>query len=59
MPSGDKMKKALCWISEMIQAHPEKTRQQIISEAEVRFDMSPKECDFVDRNLRDDGSGCR
>jgi len=43
----------------MIQAHPEKTRQQIISEAEVRFDMSPKECDFVDRNLRDDGSGCR
>jgi hypothetical protein len=26
LPSGDKMKKTLCWISEMIQAHPEKTR---------------------------------
>ena len=23
MPSGDKMKKTLCWISEMLQAHPE------------------------------------
>jgi hypothetical protein len=59
MPSGDKMKKTVCWISEMIQAHPEKTRQQIISEAEIRFDLSPKECDFIDRNLRNDVSGCR
>ena len=56
MPAGDKMKKTLCWISEMIQTHPEKTRQQIISEAEIRFDLSPKECEFVDRNLRNDVS---
>ena len=56
MPAGDKMKKTLCWISEMIQAHPEKTRQQIITEAEIRFDLSPKECEFVDRNLRNDVS---
>ena len=58
MPSGDKMKKTVCWISEMIQAHPEKTRQQIISEAEIRFDLSPKECDFIDRKLRTCLSGC-
>jgi hypothetical protein len=56
MPSGDKMKKTLCWISEMLQAHPEKNRQQIISEAEVRFDLSPKECDFIDRKIRADQS---
>lgn len=54
MPSGDKMKKTLIWISEMLQAHPDKSRQQIISEAEIRFDLSPKECDFVDRKLRTD-----
>jgi len=54
MPSGDKMKKTLVWISEMLQAHPEKSRHQIISEAEIRFDLSPKECDFVDRKLRAD-----
>jgi hypothetical protein len=58
MPSGDKMKKTLCWISETIKEHPEKNRQQIISEAEIRFDLSPKECDFIDRKLRDDSAEC-
>ena len=58
LPSGDKMKKTLCWISEMLKTHPEKNRQQIISEAEIRFDLSPKECDFVDRKLRGDVSCC-
>ena len=58
LPSGDKMKKTLCWISEMLKTHPEKNRQQIISEAEIRFDLSPKECDFVDRKLRDEVNDC-
>ena len=58
LPSGDKMKKTLCWVSEMLKAHPEKNRQQIISEAEIRFDLSPKECDFIDRKLRDDLTEC-
>jgi len=58
LPSADRMKKALCWISETLRAHPEKNRQQIISEAEIRFDLSPKECDFIDRKLRHDVSGC-
>jgi len=59
LPSGEKMKKALCWISEMVQAHPQKGRQQIISEAEIRFDLSPKECDFIDRRLREDIHDCK
>ncbi len=50
-PSGDKMKKTIIWISEMVQTHPEKTRQQIICEAEIRFDLSPKECDFLQRSF--------
>ena len=58
LPAGDKMKKALCWISEMVKSHPEKNRQQIINEAEVRFDLSPKECDFIDRKLRADSVEC-
>ena len=58
LPSGDKMKKTLCWISEMLKTHPEKNRQQIISEAEIRFDLSPKECDFINRKLRDDSVEC-
>ena len=58
LPSSDKMKKTLCWISEMIKEHPEKNRQQIIREAEMRFDLSPKECDFIDRKLRNDSVEC-
>lgn len=58
LPSGDKMKKTLCWISDMLKDHPEKNRQQIISEAEIRFDLSPKECDFIDRKLRDNSANC-
>ena len=58
MPAGDKMKKTLCWISEMVKEHPEKKRQQIINEAEIRFDLSPKECDFIDRKLRTGLSAC-
>ena len=58
LPSGDRMKKTLCWISEMLKEHPEKSRQQIIREAEVRFDLSPKECDFIDRKLQHAPEGC-
>jgi hypothetical protein len=58
LPSGDKMKKTLCWISDMLKEHPGKNRQQIISEAEIRFDLSPKECDFIDRKLRDNSVEC-
>ena len=50
-PSGDKMRKTITWISEMVQSHPEKSRQQIVCEAEVRFDLSPKECDFLHRKF--------
>ena len=58
LPSGDRMKKTLCWISEMIKNHPGKSRQQIICEAEIRFDLSPKECSFIERNLSADVSSC-
>ena len=58
MPSGEKLKKALCWISDMLKDYPAKNRQQVISEAEIRFDLSPKECDFIDRKLRTASDGC-
>lgn len=51
LPSGDRIKKAIIWISEMVQSHHEKSRLQIISEAEIRFDLSPKECDFLNRKF--------
>ncbi len=44
----DKMKKVLQWISENVRDHPEKSRIDILREAEIRYDLSPKECAFLD-----------
>ncbi len=50
-PSGDKVKKALKWISETVKECPGKKRRDILKEAEVRFDLSPAECEFIDSNF--------
>ena len=50
-PPGEKMRKTLRWISETLAEHPEKTRHQIIQAAQVRFDLTPKECSFLDANF--------
>ncbi len=45
------LKKALIWMAEMLQSQPEKKRQVIIQEAELRFDLTPLECDFLDKHF--------
>ena len=50
-PQGEKIKKALKWISEMVGEQSEKSREQILRDAEVRFDLSPSECEFLDNNF--------
>lgn len=50
-PHGDKMRKAIKWISEMHLEHPEKSREKIIREVQIRFDLSPKECEFLESNF--------
>ncbi len=50
-PPGDKMKKVLCWASEYLREHPEKTRREVFEEAEVRFDLSPFECEFLNKHF--------
>lgn len=50
-PPGDKMRKALKWLAEMQQEHPEKGRKAILREAQTRFDLSPKESEFLEANF--------
>jgi len=45
------LKKAVCWISETVQDHPKKKRDEIIKEAELRFDLTPRECEFLNKNF--------
>jgi len=47
MPEGDRIRKAVRWISGMVQEYPERDRKAIIEEAEIRFDLTPKECQFL------------
>ncbi len=51
LPEGDKIRKAVKWISAMTQEHPERDRSSIVLEAEQRFDLSPKDCEFLNRHL--------
>lgn len=46
-PEGERLRTAVRWISETLQEHPERTRQQVIAQAAIRFDLTPRECDFL------------
>jgi len=51
MPEGEKIRKAIRWISDTLREHPEKKRQQVLLEAELRFDLTPKESEFLNTNF--------
>jgi hypothetical protein len=46
------LKKALLWMAETLHDHPEKPRHIVLQEAELRFDLTPLECEFLDKNFR-------
>lgn len=48
-PQGDKIRKAVRWISDTLREHPEKSRAMVVKEAEIRFDLTPRECAFLDQ----------
>jgi len=47
------LKKAVCWISETVREFPSKTRNEILKDAELRFDLSPMECEFINNNFNE------
>ncbi|MEJ2058773.1 MAG: hypothetical protein P8X39_13150 [Desulfofustis sp.] len=46
---GDKLKKA-----ELIELHPEKSRLELLEKIQLKFDLSPADCEFLDRHLREE-----
>ena len=50
-PKGDKIRKAILWACDVILNCPDKKREDVIREAEIRFDLSPKECVFLDEKI--------
>jgi hypothetical protein len=47
MPEGEAVRKAIKWISEQVSEHPQEKPQKFVFEAITRFDLSPKDADFV------------
>ena len=47
------LQKAVKWVGEILQEHPEKQRNQVINEAQLRFDLTPAECEFLNHNFKD------
>jgi hypothetical protein len=47
MPEGEAIRKAVKWISGVLQDDPSKSRQKLINEAILRFDLSPKDAEFL------------
>jgi hypothetical protein len=49
---GECMRRAVTWISEQRTAHPEKKLAEIIDEASMRYNLSPKESESLIRILK-------
>lgn len=47
MPEGEAIRKAVKWISDNLQDDPNKSIQKLINEAIMRFDLSPKDGEFL------------
>lgn len=47
------LQKAVKWIGEIMREHPEKQRNQVISNAQMRFDLTPAESEFLNHNFKD------
>jgi hypothetical protein len=48
-PQGEDLRKAVKWISEKRQENPQMTTDQLIGAACLKFDLSPKDAEFLGR----------
>jgi hypothetical protein len=47
IPQGEDLRKAVKWISEERQSHPQKKIAKLVEEANVKFDLSPADGEFL------------
>ena len=51
--SGERMKKAVQELSELLADHPEKKRAEVLRMVALKCDLSPLECEFLNKNFSD------
>lgn len=47
MPEGDAIRRAVKWISAQFDENPAASPQKLVQNAVLRFDLSPKEAEFL------------
>lgn len=50
---GDKLKRAVIHLAEMLESSPDKSRAELLQIVQLKFDLSPAECEFLDRHLKE------
>ena len=56
MPEGESIRKAVKWISSELQENPIKSLQKLVNDAVLRFDLSPKDAEFLTSFYRKDNT---
>ena len=54
MPQGESLRNAVKWVSEKRKAQPEINLTKIVDDACLRFDLSPKDSEFLLRFVKND-----
>jgi hypothetical protein len=54
MPEGEALRKAVKWISEKRKENPEIDISRMVNEAGMRFDLSPKDQEFLFRFCKEE-----
>ena len=49
--SGDRIKKAVLAFSELLAEFPDKSRAELLQLIMLKFDLSPLECEFLNKKL--------
>lgn len=54
---GDKLRQAVQEFAELCRHQPAKEKQRILSRLVIKYDLSPRECAYLERNLLESGVG--
>lgn len=47
----DKLQSAVKALSELVRKYPEKSRSEILHEIQLKYDLSPLDCEFLQRHF--------
>jgi hypothetical protein len=47
IPENEQLKRAVKWISEQLRKDENQRKDELINQATIRFDLSPKQADFL------------